>query len=649
MGASHPDHWSIERRIGYPAISDVALSPISESVVYVVSEPRLTDDKSEFVTHVYVATEGSEPRQLTFGEASDSAPRWSPDGRSIAFLSRRSGRANVYVMAADGGEAWPLTRFATTDVTALKWAPDGKTIGFLMAEPPSDAKEKARKAKDDAVRVDVDLDFTHLWSVPVDAGPRLAPDVRQLTKGRFQVAGFDWLPDGQSIAITYQPTTSEDSWTETRLAIVSANGVDGSLSESSPVIASFAGPLASPDGKWIACFTSDRPVHWGYAGRMTLYPVAGGEPRSLAYTPDGASWPIGWSAESDAVLVLEEAGVTTQIWSLPVSGDPGWLLTDSRMLKSGCTVNARGRVAFVGQDTDQPNAVYRLNADGSPRLIARPPLPADWPAGQLPSTEVIRWTAPDGMTIEGIVVFPLDYQAGRRCPLIVCVHGGPTGVFQRSFLAAASVYPDFASAVSLAERGFAILLPNARGSGGYGSAFRQANYGDWGGGDYRDVMSGVDHLIAQGVADPERLGVLGWSYGGYLTSWIISQTNRFKAACVGAGVTNLVSMTGTTDIPSFLPDYFGAELRENLDVYVRRSPVLQARNVTTPTLIVHGDADVRVPLSQGRELYNALKRQGVEVELVVYPREGHVVVEPRHVIDLSRRTVEWLVGHILDP
>lgn len=255
--------------------------------------------------------------------------------------------------------------------------------------------------------------------------------------------------------------------------------------------------------------------------------------------------------------------------------------------------------------------------------------------------------APDGRLIEGIVTYPLVYQPGQRCPLVVCVHGGPAGVFQRNYLAAPTAYPDFAALVNLAERGFAVLMPNPRGSSGYGREFRFANYRDWGGGDYQDVISGVDHLIDRGVADPERLGILGWSYGGYLTSSVITQTHRFKAACVGAGVTNLIGMNGTSDIPSFIPDYFGAEFWEDLDTYVRHSPVLNARGIQTPTLILHGDQDVRVPLSQGRELYNALKRQGVPTELVIYPRQGHILAEPRLIMDLSRRTTEWLARHVL--
>ncbi len=194
--------------------------------------------------------------------------------------------------------------------------------------------------------------------------------------------------------------------------------------------------------------------------------------------------------------------------------------------------------------------------------------------------------------------------------------------------------------------GFAILQPNPRGSSGYGKKFRYANYQDWGGGDFQDLMSGVDHCIARGIADPDRLGVMGWSYGGYMTSWTITQTRRFKAARVGAAVTNLVSFTGTADIPGFLPDYFGTQPWDDLTLYRGRSAVFNAKGVTTPALVQHGEADVRVPISQGYEFYNALKQQGVPVEMLVLPRQPHGPTEPRMILKLMQTNLEWFEKYL---
>jgi dipeptidyl aminopeptidase/acylaminoacyl peptidase len=231
----------------------------------------------------------------------------------------------------------------------------------------------------------------------------------------------------------------------------------------------------------------------------------------------------------------------------------------------------------------------------------------------------------------------VGYEKGRKVPLLVVVHGGPTGVFTQSFTGMPSPYP----ITAFAERGYAVLRVNPRGSSGYGRKFRYANYKDWGGGDYHDIMSGVDTAVAMGVADPDRLGIMGWSYGGYMTSWVITQTKRFKAASVGAGVTNLMSFTGTADIPGFVPDYFGGEYWDVFDRWRSRSAMFNVKGVTTPTLIQHGEEDRRVPISQGYELYNALVRQGVTAKMVVYPRQPHGLQEPKFIKDAMERNLEW--------
>jgi dipeptidyl aminopeptidase/acylaminoacyl peptidase len=259
------------------------------------------------------------------------------------------------------------------------------------------------------------------------------------------------------------------------------------------------------------------------------------------------------------------------------------------------------------------------------------------PAAPVPASEVISWKSSDGMAIEGVLTYPTGYQKGTKVPLLVIIHGGPTGVFMRTFIGAASPYP----VAAFASRGYAVLRCNVRGSSGYGKTFRYANLGDWGGGDYRDIMSGVDHLVSIGVADPERLGVMGWSYGGYMTSWIVTQTKRFKAASCGAGVSNLMSFTGTSDIASFLPSYFGGEYWDKFDAWRSRSAMFNVKGVTTPTLIQHGEADDRVPVSQSYEFYNALKRQGVTTKFTVYPRQPHGFEEPKMTLDAARANVEW--------
>jgi dipeptidyl aminopeptidase/acylaminoacyl peptidase len=241
-----------------------------------------------------------------------------------------------------------------------------------------------------------------------------------------------------------------------------------------------------------------------------------------------------------------------------------------------------------------------------------------------------------------LLTYPVGYQSGQRVPLILNVHGGPAGVFQQTFIGGRGVYP----LATFASRGYAILRANPRGSSGYGTEFRRANIKDWGFGDFQDLMTGVDKVVEMGVADPERLGVMGWSYGGFMTSWIVTQTHRFKAASAGAPVTNLMSFNGTSDIPAFIPDYFGGQYWEAMDAYQKHSPIFNVKGVTTPTMVQQGDADIRVPISQGYEFYNALKAQGVPTRMLVLPRQPHGPNEPKMQLAAMKANLEWFEKYI---
>jgi dipeptidyl aminopeptidase/acylaminoacyl peptidase len=351
------------------------------------------------------------------------------------------------------------------------------------------------------------------------------------------------------------------------------------------------------------------------------------------------------------VLVSETRGTVGRLTALPVDGSAGADITPADTTVDTAGLGAsRLTLGFTSQAPDRaPEAfVAEVPVARAPRgAAAWTPVQVshvqDLPSIALGRTEVVSWKAPDGKPIEGLLTYPVGYVAGARVPLVVMVHGGPTGVFVRSYTGAPSPY----SVAGFATHGFAVLRCNVRGSGGYGREFRYANYKDWGGGDYQDILSGVDALVAKGVADPDRLGIMGWSYGGYMTSWVITQTKRFKAASVGAGVTNLMSFTGTADIPSFIPDYFGGEYWDNFDAWRARSAMFNVKGVTTPTLIQHGESDRRVPISQGYELYNALKRQGVTTKMVVYPRQPHGIQEPKLMLDAMTRNLEWFDRYVL--
>jgi dipeptidyl aminopeptidase/acylaminoacyl peptidase len=347
---------------------------------------------------------------------------------------------------------------------------------------------------------------------------------------------------------------------------------------------------------------------------------------------------VGWTRDG-RVLVSETWRTVARLAALAPDGGPAVFVSPEDVMVGTVSVNAGGtHVGFISQSPDKP--VEAWTAAVAPRFApVQVSRVQDLPAVDYGRTEVLTWKSPDGREVEGLLSYPVAYAAGSRVPLLVIVHGGPAGVFVRSFTGAPSPYP----VAGFAGRGYAVLRVNPRGSSGYGFDFRNANFRDWGVGDYQDIMSGVDAVIAKGVADPARMGIMGWSYGGYMTSWVITQTPRFKAASVGAGVTNLMSFTGTADIPSFLPDYFGGEFWADggLDLWRAHSAMFHVQDVKTPTLIQHGEADLRVPISQGYELYNALRRRGVPTRMVVYPRQPHGLQEPKFIDDAMRRNLEW--------
>ena len=635
--------WTPERLIHYPLITDLDLSADGKRIVYTVREPVLTEERSKFVTHLYrVSAEGGEPLRLTYGQASNSSPRWSPDGRYIAFLSDRASpdgggddnKVNLHVMRADGGEAWPLTDVEKS-VQALAWSPDGMRLALTMVPLDSEGKKAADKAGDDPILWHVEHERAWLWVIPLVQGDKPLPEPQALTGDDRHVTSFDWTPDSGALAFTHRPTPVEDDWPETGLAVVTADEGEPAIRELARVSAWQAS--CRVHGDLVACVTPEGPASWTICHRIALYPLDGGEPRLLALTPDARPYLIGGSGDGSQVYVLEASRTSSAILALPIDGREPTTVTEGEGYLSLVKASCEDTFAFINQDLDQPNhiCIMQAGAEGW-REVLRPALP-DWPTAKVPRSRIMRWPSEDGLEIEGILTLPLGYREGRAYPTLVVVHGGPMSVFSQSYVAGPGLYPT----ASFAERGYAILRVNPRGSSGYGAEFRAANKRDWGGGDYADIMGGLERLIERGIADPERLGIMGWSYGGYMTSWTITQTSRFRAASVGAGVTNSMSFNGTTDISSFIPDYFDAEYWDDLELYRAHSAMFQVEGVTTPTLIQHGEKDVRVPLGQGKELYNALVRQGVEVQLVIYPRQGHGPSEPRLIMDVMRRNLDW--------
>ena len=633
--------WEPEMHLKFKAVGTPRVSPDGKRVVYAVNEAVMTADKSEFVTQIWMANLATKQHtQLTFGDKSSTNPKWSPDGNWIAFTSnRKDNRNNLYLLSLNGGEAEPLTD-GKSAVINFNWSPDGRSIAFTMTDPKSDDEEKNDKGKNDFRWIDENVKLARLYvlSLQKDANGKREP--RKLTTSNYQVEDFDWSNDGSRIAFGHVKSPLANDWPTSDVSIIDVATGNISVLANSP--AAETSPLYSPDGKWIAVQASDNPPRWAQSGIIQVFPASGGQAKSLVGSFDAQPGVAGWSSDGKRIYFSEPKGTGTQIYSIDVVANRIDEIKVTPAVIGGFSLNRAGTTfAFTRQTSDTPADVYIASAtDFTPVQITT--VNAGMKTPPVGRTEVITWKSKDGKQIEGLLTYPVGYQTGQRVPLILNIHGGPAGVFQQTFLGGRGVYP----LATFSSRGFAILRPNPRGSSGYGTDFRRANLKDWGFGDYQDLMTGVDRVVEMGVADPARLGVMGWSYGGFMTSWVVTQTNRFKAASAGAPVTNLMSFNGTADIPAFIPDYFGGQFWEIMDLYQKHSPMFNVKAVTTPTMIQHGEADIRVPISQGYEFYNALKVKGVPTRMLVLPRQPHGPTEPKMQLAAMKANLEWFEKYI---
>lgn len=629
-------------------VGDAQISPDGRWVAYVVSAANFTENAFDANVWLVSATCPSvaagtvapecEPVQLTRHVKNDNAPRWSPDGRRLAFVSNREeGRNQIWLMNPFGGEPERLTE-SRTGVQAYQWSPDGARIAFVARQEPTPDEERRTKEKDDAAPFDRDFRMARLWVIDV-----ATKQAREIVKGEFHVGDPQWSPDGRSIAYTVHPTPRADDGGRGDVWVVGADGQGARrLYENAGPDAS---PRWSPDGTRIAVLTREASAAQRVAQqRLAVVPAAGGPPRVVAtdflYQPGAPTW----SADGRTLWFTASTRTTSQLYGVPAGGGTPRALTSVRGVVGPASFSrgARPAAAFVLSSPDRPADVHVLPLSGGAGPVRRTDHNPQVRHFALGRAETMRWKGRDGMEIEGLVYYPPDHDRSRRYPMLANIHGGPSGVWTEAFPGASGNM-----AHVWAGAGWVVFLPNVRGSSGYGERFLAANVRDWGRGDYQDIQTGIDTLVARGVADPARLGQTGWSYGGYMTAWTLTQTDRFKAVMVGAGLTNMYSMYSTNDLQTVLEDYFGAAPWADFDAYWNASAMKYITQARTPTLILHGANDQRVPVGQAQELYQGLRRNGVTVDLVFYPREGHGLSEPRHQLDRMRRETEWFERHVL--
>ena len=634
---AQPKVWMPEISIKIKQISDLNFSN-NNKIAMVVREALTDGEKSEYLSQIWLShTDFSEPIQFTYHEKSSTHPRFSPDGKFLAFISDRVEKPQIWVIRTSGGEAWQFT-FEKQGVGSFKWSPNGSKIAFLMKDPKTEKEEKDEKEKRDVILVDKNFKYSHLYlksfttNIDTTNGDRI-------TKGEYDITSFSWNPNGKNIVFSQSlEPTFNSRFVSGDISIVNVN------SETVRKLVSWGGndtnPIFTPDGKSII-FTSDgeknEPI-----GFNDVYKVSsnGGKPKKLAETPDRSRGIniIKCSSNSNYVYVSEANRTKSEIYKISLNKKEirPILNLDGRVSSPNISSDSE-TIAFVKQELNKPSEVYLSELSKiSPKKISNFNSSLKFP--KLANTKLITWISKDGLEIEGLLTYPTKYNKRKKYPLALIIHGGPAGVFSQSFTGNPGIY----NIEYFASNGYAVLRPNPRGSTGYGKDFRFANFKDWGFGDYEDIMSGVDKAIDMGIADPQRLAVMGWSYGGYMTSFVVTRTERFKAASMGAGLPNLVSMTTTTDIPDYLVAHMGGEFWEDYETYEKHSAIYRINNVKTPTQVIHGANDLRVPFTQGQEFYVALKRKGVSTEMVVYPRTPHGPREPKLLMDVSPRIMVWL-------
>jgi dipeptidyl aminopeptidase/acylaminoacyl peptidase len=617
------------------SVGSPVISPSGRDILFMVEQADW--DKNKYDAEIWLSREGAAPFQLTQTvEESSSSPSWSPDGRWIAFLANRDNKSQqIYLISPTGGEAFKLTNHKE-GVNSYEWSPSGKFIAFTSTEPQSKELKSREKQYGKFQVEDAEYRMRHLWLVAVEPGK--TPEAKRLTSGTdFTVGGFAWSPDSKKIAFAHRPDPLVNSWPKSDISVL-----DVESAKITPLVTqpgSDGGPQWSPDGQWIAFSTAMGDDRYYVNGKIAKIPAGGGQITVLTSAFDEDPYLLKWTKAGIALMAFEK--VFMRLYRLdPANGNVTKIASTPENIYGVSFADDGNAVAFAGFDRTTLTEIYRASLDSwKPQAVTKmTDQVAGWKTG---SREVIQWKSKDGAAIEGVLWKPEGFEPGRKYPLLVIIHGGPAGV-STPVLVEGYVYPY----LEWLSKGALILEPNYRGSTGYGEKFRSLNVRNLGVGDMWDVESGVDSLIAKGLVDAERVGAMGWSQGGFISAFLATNSKKFKAISVGAGISDWVTYYVNTDIHPFTRYYLKATPWDDMEIYLKTSPMTNIKKACTPTLIQHGEFDRRVPIANAYELFQGLQDVGVPTKLIVYKDFGHGISRPKEQLAATWHNWQWFVKYI---
>jgi len=618
-----------------------AISPDGTKVAW--SEPQKDEDGAKTgKSAIYVAEveKATKPQRVTAGVGGaffdERGVAWSPDSRHLAFLSDAAsgGQLQLYVCNADGKSTKKLTQ-AKGLLAIPKWSPDGKSIALLYT---ADATREAGPLVAETPETGVIKDtFFEQRLALVDA---VGGMVRPITPEDMYIYEYDWAPDSKSLVMTAAKGNGDNNWWIAQLYTLNAS-TKKMKSIYKPKL-QIARPVVSPDGSTVAFVEGLMSDEDSVGGDVFLISTAGGDVKALTPQRKASASLLVWTSEGKIISMENADGESSVIRIDPKSGAIDPLYSAPEMLSSGywstslsLTPDAKAsacvRSSFANPPEVWVGAIGKWNQVTHKNAGLKPA----WGEGKS-----VHWKN-DGMDVQGWLIYPKDFDPAKKYPMILSVHGGPGFAIQASWPGI-----PFDNVMALPSRGYFLFQPNPRGSFGRGEEFTQGNIRDFGYGDWRDIMSGVEAVLASAPVDPERLGLTGWSYGGYMTMWGVTQTNRFRAAVAGAGIANWSSYYGENKIDQWMIPFFGKSVYDDPEVYAKSAPLTFIKNVKTPTLILVGDSDGECPTPQSYEFWHALKTLGVETDLVVYEHEGHMFVQPAHVREVIQRMGDWFDAHL---